>query len=84
MVQDLENQGNIQRLGYFEEVQAIRSRDKKNPSILNYEVSVKEKPTGQLQAAVGYSPNSNTSESQFSAKVDTLKITKAVTAGEQT
>ena len=37
----------------------------KETRILNYEVRVKEKPTGQLQAAVGYSPNSNTSESQF-------------------
>ena len=59
------SKGNIQRLGYFDEVQAIRSRDKRNPSILNYEVRVKEKPTGQLQAAVGFSPNTNTSESQF-------------------
>ena len=39
------------------------------------------KPTGQLQAAVGFT-NTNTSESQFLDKVDTQKTTKAVMVGE--
>lgn len=47
---------NIERLGFFEEVQTIKSRDEKNPNILHYKFKVKEKPTGQLQAALGFSP----------------------------
>ena len=48
---------NIERLGFFEEVQTIKSRDETNPNILNYRFKVKEKPTGQLQAALGFSPS---------------------------
>ncbi len=47
---------NIERLGFFEEVQVIRKRDVQNPQMLNHDIKVKEKPTGQLQAAIGYSP----------------------------
>lgn len=56
---------NIERLGFFEEVQSIKSRDPENPSILHYRFRVKEKPTGQLQAAVGYSPNAEGGESSL-------------------
>ena len=56
---------NIERLGFFEEVQTIKKRDEKNPNMLNYKFKVKEKPTGQLQAALGFSPSSsNTTENR--------------------
>ena len=56
---------NIERLGFFEEVQLIRKRDLSDPSLLNYEFKVTEKPTGQLQAAVGFSPSSTAESSWF-------------------
>lgn len=56
---------NVQRLGFFEEVQFLKERDAKNPSILNYRIKVKEKPTGQLQAALGYSPGGATKQTVF-------------------
>ncbi len=46
----------IERLGFFEEVQSIKKRDDKDDVLLNYNFKVKEKPTGQLQAALGFSP----------------------------
>lgn len=52
---------NIERLGYFEEVQSIKKRDDKDPSVINYTFKVKEKPTGQLQAALGFSPGAESS-----------------------
>lgn len=56
---------NIERLGFFEEVQTIKKRDPKQPNVLNYRFKVKEKPTGQLQAALGFSPNSDGNENRF-------------------
>jgi outer membrane protein insertion porin family len=56
---------NIERLGYFEEVQTLRERDEKNPQILNYKVKVKEKPTGQLQAALGFSPGAEGNQNKW-------------------
>ncbi len=57
---------NIERLGFFEEVQTIKQRDTKDPSLLHYKFKVKEKPTGQLQAAVGFNPGTRrTSESSW-------------------
>lgn len=50
---------NINRLGYFEEVQIIKERDEEQKNLLNLKVKVKEKPTGQLQAAVGFTPSSS-------------------------
>lgn len=50
---------NIERLGFFEEVQTIKERDPVETYILNYKFKVKEKPTGQLQAALGFSPGSS-------------------------
>ena len=54
---------NVERLGYFEQVQTVRSRDLDRPDLLHYRFQVKEKPTGQLQAALGYSPNTQGGES---------------------
>lgn len=53
---------NINRLGYFEEVQLIKERDETQENLLHLNVKVKEKPTGQLQAAVGFTPSSSGSE----------------------
>jgi len=46
----------VQRLGYFEEVQFIKKRSLSKSNVLDYRIRVKEKPTGQLQAALGYNP----------------------------
>jgi len=51
-----ESKANVERLGFFEEVQAIKSRDPNRQNVLDYNFKVKEKPTGQLQAAIGYQP----------------------------
>lgn len=56
---------NIERLGYFEEVQTIKKRDPEKANVLNYRFKVKEKPTGQLQAALGFSPSSDSDENRF-------------------
>lgn len=56
---------NIERLGYFEEVSALRQRDEKDPQILHYKFKVKEKATGQLQAALGFSPGAESSENKW-------------------
>ena len=56
------SKGNINRLGYFEEVQIIKERDEKQANLLNLNIKVKEKPTGQLQAAVGFTPSSSGSQ----------------------
>lgn len=52
---------NIERLGFFEEVQSIKKRDEKEGNLLHFRFKVKEKPTGQLQAAVGFSPGAKRS-----------------------
>lgn len=57
---------NINRLGYFDEVQLIKERDEQQQNLLNLNIKVKERPTGQLQAAIGYTPTSSGTEgSQF-------------------
>jgi outer membrane protein insertion porin family len=56
---------NINRLGFFEEVQIIEERDKDDEKLLNLKVRVKETHTGQLQAAVGYTPGGETKASWF-------------------
>ena len=55
----------IERLGFFEQVQVIKERSEKRDDSLDLKVRVKEKPTGQLQAALGFTPSNNTSESRF-------------------
>ncbi len=46
----------LNRLGFFEEVQVLKERNEKDETILDLKFKVKEKPTGQLQASVGYTP----------------------------
>ncbi len=60
-----ESKKNINRLGFFEDVQIIKERDPDQENLLNLKLRVKEKPTGQLQAALGFSPGQNTSEGSF-------------------
>ncbi len=60
-----ETKRNINRLGYFEEVQVIEERDQDDEKRLNLKVRVKETHTGQLQAAVGYTPGGATKASWF-------------------
>ncbi len=45
---------NIQRLGYFEEVNFKTSIDSERTDIMNVDVSVKERNTGQIQLGAGY------------------------------
>ncbi len=60
------SKANVNRLGYFEEVQVIKERDVQQENLLNLTFKVKEKPTGQLQAAIGYTPSTSSSQgSQF-------------------
>lgn len=56
---------NINRLGYFEEVQVLKQRDEDADNLLNLKFKVKEKPTGQLQAALGFSPGVTTNAKWF-------------------
>jgi outer membrane protein insertion porin family len=56
---------NVERLGFFEEVQSIRNRNEEDPNQLDYSFKVKEKPTGQLQASVGYRPSATAENSLF-------------------
>jgi outer membrane protein insertion porin family len=60
-----ESKKNINRLGFFEDVQVIKERDAEKQDQLNLTFRVKEKPTGQLQAALGFSPGQKTSEGSF-------------------
>jgi outer membrane protein insertion porin family len=53
-----ESKKNINRLGFFEESQIVRERAGESTNLLDLKVKVKEKPTGQLQAALGYTPAS--------------------------
>lgn len=45
---------NIQRLGYFEEVNFKTSIDPENTDIMNVDIAVKERNTGQIQLGAGY------------------------------
>lgn len=56
---------NIDRLGYFEESQILRERDEHATNVLNLKVRVKEGHTGQLQAALGYTPAQETKAAWF-------------------
>ncbi|MBC7467551.1 MAG: outer membrane protein assembly factor BamA, partial [Bdellovibrio sp.] len=48
------SQENIQRLGFFEEVNFKTSTTPEKPNLLNIDVTVKERNTGQLQLTAGY------------------------------
>jgi outer membrane protein insertion porin family len=56
---------NINRLGFFESVQVLKERDENNEEVLDLKIRLKEKPTGQLQAAIGYSPAAGSKASLF-------------------
>lgn len=45
---------NIQRLGYFEEVNFKTSIDPERTEVMNVDISVKERNTGQIQLGAGY------------------------------
>jgi len=46
----------LSRLGFFEDIQVLKERNSRDESVLDLKYKVKEKPTGQLQASVGYAP----------------------------
>lgn len=56
---------NIQRLGYFEELKFQKKPSQRESDMLDLDISVKEKSTGELQASVGFSPGGKTSETWF-------------------
>ncbi len=56
---------NATRLGFFEDIQVLKERDNDDSTLLNLKTKVKEKPTGQLQAAVGYTPQQKNNSSGF-------------------
>ncbi len=60
-----ESKSNVQRLGFFEEVQVLKERDLDEVTLLNLKVKVKEKPTGQLQASLGFSPGQGNARSNW-------------------
>lgn len=60
-----DSKSGIERLGFFESVQVIKERDPSDENKLNLKIKVKEKPTGQLQAAIGYTPSGATDASWF-------------------
>lgn len=55
----------MSRLGYFEDIQILKERDETDDTILDLKYKVKEKPTGQLQASVGYTPPQGQASSGF-------------------
>lgn len=59
------SRNNINRLGFFEEVQIVKDRNINIEHVLDLKVKVKEKSTGQFQAAIGYSPGGSTQETFF-------------------
>jgi outer membrane protein insertion porin family len=61
----LKSKNNINRLGFFEEVQVLEERDPELENVLNLSVRVKETNTGQLQAAIGYTPKGSSDASVF-------------------
>jgi outer membrane protein insertion porin family len=46
----------LSRLGFFEDIQVLKERNPSDETVLDLKYKVKEKPTGQLQASVGYTP----------------------------
>ena len=55
---------NITRLGFFEDVQVIKERDI-DEDVINLKIKVKERSTGQLQAALGFQPGGETRQAWF-------------------
>lgn len=46
----------LSRLGFFEDIQVLKERNSRDETVLDMKYKVKEKPTGQLQASIGYAP----------------------------
>jgi outer membrane protein insertion porin family len=59
---------NVDRLGFFEEVQVLRERVPEQPTTLNLKFKVKEKPTGQLNASLGFSPGQSTTQNNWTGQ----------------
>jgi outer membrane protein insertion porin family len=55
----------ISKLGFFEDVQILKNRNPDDETVLDMSYKVKEKPTGQLQASVGYTPPQGGNASGF-------------------
>ncbi|PWU13745.1 MAG: outer membrane protein assembly factor BamA [Bdellovibrio sp.] len=49
-----ESQENVQRLGFFEDVNFKTSTPPEHPDLLNIDISVKERNTGSIQLGAGY------------------------------
>lgn len=60
-----QSKANINRLGFFEEIQVIKERVDGRTDELDLKVKVKERPTGQLQAAVGFTPSTGNQQSSW-------------------
>lgn len=56
---------NINRLGFFDEVQVMKERREDMEDVVDLKVKVKEKSTGQVQASLGYSPGGAKKQSWF-------------------
>lgn len=61
-----QSKANIERLGFFESVQVSKERAEDN--LLNLRVKVKERPTGQLQAAIMFTPGGSSSQSGWAGQ----------------
>ena len=62
------SKANVERLGFFESVQISRSRDKEAKDLLNLKVKVRERSTGQLQAALIFTPGSGSGRSGWAGQ----------------
>lgn len=60
-----ESKRGVEQLGFFETVQILKERDSADENKLNLKIKIKEKPTGQLQAAIGYNPGGSSDASWF-------------------
>lgn len=62
------SRANVERLGFFEAVQVSRERDQQSENLLNLKVKVKERSTGQLQAALIFTPGSGSGRSGWAGQ----------------
>lgn len=76
-----QSQENVQRLGYFDELNFKTSVSPDNPDILNLDIAVKERSTGQIQFGAGYGTSAgftltgSVTQSNFLGKGQTLSAT---------
>jgi outer membrane protein insertion porin family len=81
---------NVQRLGFFEQdsVQFATKSPPGRPDIMDVEVNVKERPTGQFQLGAGYATTTKfffttqVSESNFMGKGQDLRFSTQISANE--